>query len=267
MRNKAIFIYILLVGLGSALANPPDAAKMQVAKTVDTLNKSGVQQQGCVKPEPSGNPSRDETEDWRSAGFGNPSISSLDLEWPESATFTHEISFTMVQFRKAGWTEGEIKRRYLRVAQIYSQCGIKVGKSKLVTVDAPNGWLDTDYNIEKRDQKISKMVPPTQKPILFYVRSNLQGQSAYAWQQSKGVGPAMTDTVWMTAAVHAPAYKKLCSPLYNEDAHELGHIYGNCEHTEDGSQNFLANDPALLNDKILPEQCENMKQHYLVRPI
>lgn len=173
----------------------------------------------------------------------------------------------MVLLRNSGWSKEQIEQRLTRVAQIYSQCGIKVARATLVTVDAPNGWVDVDYSDEERDLKIATMTPTTDKPILFYVRSSREGQTAYAWRQGKSRPPALTDTAWMTTEINTAAYKKLRDPTYSPDAHELGHIFGNCEHNADGSKNFLAGDVALLNDKIQPKQCENMKKHNLVTPL
>ena len=173
----------------------------------------------------------------------------------------------MVLLRNSGWSEEQIKLRLNRVAEIYSQCGIKVASAKLVTVDAPNGWIDVDYSIEQRDLKIATMTPTTDKPILYYVRSNKEGQTAYAWNQSKQRPPPLTNTAWMTTELNTAEYKKWRDPVYNEDAHELGHILGNCGHNTDGSKNFLAGDVALLNDKIQPKQCESMKKNTLVKPL
>ena len=266
-KNRLFILVVFLFISFSAFGNEDwqhDAKDL--VDSINSLNKHGSQS-SC--PTPDTDPKPTEREKWLRAGFGNPSIDQLDATLPSSdpKKFTHEIKLTMVLLRNSGWDKEQIKQRLTRVADIYSQCGIKVASAKLVTVDAPNGWVDVDYRVEKRDLKIATMTPTTDKPILFYVRSSREGQIAYAWNQSKDQPPPLTNTAWLTSEINTAKYKKWRDPAYNTEAHELGHIFGDCGHNTDGSKNFLAGDVALLNDKIQPKQCESMKKHNLVRPL
>jgi hypothetical protein len=172
-----------------------------------------------------------------------------------------------VLFRNAGWTKEEVITRFRGVAAIFSQCGIQITLATVVEADAPKNWIDVSWRGERRDLQIAKLAPETSKPILFFVRSDRDGNIAYAWRRGNNPDPHLSDTAWITAQVTRQSYRSRRDPSYLTEAHELGHILGDCSHVDDGSRNFLAGRYNLLNDQIRQDQCDAMKRHPLVRPL
>lgn len=167
-------------------------------------------------------------------------------------------------FRGSGWTLENVEARTRRIAEIYKQCNIKINKAALIEVDAPNGWIDVDYSVEKKDFKLSSMTPSKERPILYYVRSSLEKQMSYAWITSDEVPLSLKNTAWLTMEINGQRQRDFYHPSYNSDAHEIAHILGNCGHVKDTSKNLLSDKTELLNDEITSKQCEEMKNSPLV---
>lgn len=266
--NHHLFILLMLASI-SLKAFGREDWQQETRDLVDSINS--LNQQSSLPPCPTSivDAAPTELEKWSLAGFENPTIDLIEPKLTAAYTkkkFTHEVKLTMVLLRNSGWSQKNMQQRLTRVAEVYSQCGIRIARSKLVTVDAPNGWVDIDYKNEQRDLKIASMIPATEKPIIYYVRSNIEGSNAYAWNQSSNRPAPLTNTAWITSIVNKPAYTETRDHSYSPDAHELGHILGNCGHN-DLSSNFLASEVILLNDKILPDQCESLKKNNLVKAL
>ncbi len=214
---------------------------------------------------------------WNQAGFKNPKIES----WSESVlypasngkagVFTHGIKITSVIFRNARWKKEDVKYRFQRLAEVYSQCGIKIQAVDVVECDAPNGWVDVD-GIKRRpgdkESRIMEALPIKSRPVFFYVRSNMELNDSYAEPEFKVGRDGVTfGSIWMSSALNDDPSKPWNFPNFSDEAHELGHILGNSGHLNDGSQNFLAERPELFKDVITRQQCEVMKKSELVAPL
>jgi hypothetical protein len=263
VKLNLIFLITALMTLGSS-AQGNDS----VIKFLDTLNR--LNQSGDIRcPLADANPRpTDEATKWTAAGFPNPAISTLNLssENDPSDKYTHEFSPSLVMFRNTGWNEDILKSSFSRVAEIYRQCGIRLGSAKLVMVNAPNSWLDLDGD---RDTKIAAMTPEqTDRPILYFLRSEIgAGRTAYAYRLGiEGYTPLL-DTVWITNDINTASYKKLRDPKYSPIAHELAHILGDRSHIEGDEKNILGNSPETVNDQITKEQCDAFKRHPSMRKL
>jgi len=212
--------------------------------------------------------------EWKKAGFGNPKIHSIDTNDYYTASkvkFTHQFPLTMVLFRNTGWNLDLLKQRAKRVAEIYSQCGIKLSSVNIVESDPFNGWLDVDgeenwrERWESRELKIARATPTPQRPVIYYFRNFLDDDiyCASSWYKGFKKGPPQDDTSWFSACDLDPKYA-VPDKSFSLEAHELGHLLTNDGHRENGKKNFLARDKNFYNDHIDPDQCETMKKSPLV---
>jgi hypothetical protein len=209
---------------------------------------------------------------WENAGFSKPEIEYIDTNrfYRKSGTvFTHTFALTVVMFRETGWEKKVILKRLKKVAGIYAQCGIKIGRIKFVTAGAPDGMIDFSRP-GYRDQKIALQVPPTPKPILFYFRS-IPKLNAYAWVEhsdNREIPGAIKNTAWFSLSAAMLLNKKIRHPNYVSEAHELGHILlDSLEHTPGGIENLMSDSYDHVTDQLTEEQCKKIKSHPLVTPI
>lgn len=232
-------------------------------KTFESINQSNFIQCGPVTDP---GLSKDETSAWITAGFRNPEIKSIDIR-PTSdtaaTTYTHEFDLSLVMFKGSGWSEELVRSSITRVSEIYRQCGIRVGKAKLVMIEPPNDWIDITLD---RDRELAKMTPHMSKPTLYFVRSSLEGYTAYAWDKS-GCSRERCDTAWITNDINSAAYKRYRDSNYSPIAHEIAHLLGNCDHIKNDSKNILGNSASTVNDQIMQDQCESFKKHESMRKL
>jgi len=149
---------------------------------------------------------------WQTAGFINPEFKQLK---PAPGTyFTHEFELNMVIFRKTGWTEKDVLNQISKATHIFKQCGINISPIKMILTDAPQNKIDINYNI-REDDHMARLTPLTKKPVVYFIRSNIEGQLAYSWDASiEPPGSPRLNTVWIT---------RNKNPKQNVLAHELGH--------------------------------------------
>lgn len=204
---------------------------------------------------------------WSDAGFKNTdiiSISTPPIREP-SKKITHEFNPSLVMFRNTGWSLDLIQKHLQKVNEIYSQCGIRVGTSKFIMVDPPNNWLDVGPEI---NLSLVTMTPVINKPIVYFVRSSLEGHAAYAFT---GTGNTCNEivcgTAWITDDINSPQRIGMYKANYSTVAHELAHILGDSDHVKDGSTNILADSFDKLDGTINPQQCEKFKNSNLVRKL
>jgi hypothetical protein len=209
---------------------------------------------------------------WNERGFSKTSIVNVDIKqfYKKSPhQFTHQFNLTVVIFRHTEWTKKVVLRRLKRVADIYAQCGIKLGTVKLVVTGAPQGMIDF-HKPGHRDQKIAQLVPPTPKPILFYFRS-IPKLNAYAWIQNTDndeIPEAIKNTAWFSLSVTMKLNKKIRHSKYISEAHELGHIFLNSlEHSPKHAMNLMSDSHDHVNDQLTEDQCWRIKSHHLITPI
>jgi len=209
---------------------------------------------------------------WENAGFFKPKIEYIDTNRfyrKSKPVFTHTFDLTLVMFRETGWEKKVILKRLKKLADIYAQCGIKIGKIKFVTAGAPDEMIDFSRP-GYRDQKIAQQVPPTPKPILFYFRS-IPKLNAYAWVEhsdNEEISDAIKNTAWFSLSVAMLLNKRIRHPNYVSEAHELGHILlDSLEHTPEGIENLMSDNYDHVNDQLTEEQCRKIKSHHLVTPI
>jgi hypothetical protein len=209
---------------------------------------------------------------WVEAGFGKPKIEWIEVERfyrKSQQMFTHTFDLTLVMFRETGWSKRVILKRLQKVADIYAQCGIKFGRVKFVTADAPEGMIDF-ARPGYRDRKIARRVPPTPRPIFFYFRT-IPKFNAYGWVETsdnKDIPDAIKNTAWFSLSVTMKLNVKIRHPNYVSEAHELGHILlDSLDHAPGGVENLMAENYDHVNDRLTPDQCRKIKAHRLVKSV
>jgi hypothetical protein len=254
-----------------AIAQDGDATARSNTKIVEILNyiNRPTSLDRCGNTiQPSFNSTTNEIDQWLSAGFWRPEIKVINASpsiAPEG-TFTHKLNMTLVLFRNTGWTEDRVKAQVSRASEIYKQCGIELSEVKLVIANAPSGIIDVSYN-NRDDERISRSTPESKKPIVYFVRSNAEGQTAYSWGASvEKPSRARFNTIWMTDDIDK-SYKEVHDPSYNVLAHEIGHILCGCSHFPGDEKNLMAGKINLLNDRLNQTQCEVFQKSSLVEKI
>jgi hypothetical protein len=233
---------------------------------------------------------------WTRNGFKNVKVESIPTEQfysPTSKTkFTHGMELTAVLFRDSGWDRSEIEPRFKRVAEIYTQCGVKLSKLVYVEADPFEGRKNVDYSESHDDLIISKAIPETPRPAIFFVQSLQKPNGlislAYSWRNGSiypdtPIEVPLRNTAWIsndfktntrtTEERHKGEWTEKGAPYtvydrsYSVDAHEIGHILTDSGHYEGKGKNFLAGDERKANDRINPQQCEAIRRHPLVKPL
>ena len=240
----------------------------------------------------------DEKTAWENAGFSNPEFMTVATKADDfSKKYTHELTMSLVMFRYkseivetvdvvdmsqdeiktikmdlkiSGWTPEILKNSMRRVAEIYSQCGIKIDHVKLVVVDAP----DQLVNVDSFEKMVSK-IPVTPRPTLFFTRERLENDAAghaYTMDKENLFGSVTVNTAWIAGIVNTAYHKNLHIEQkqegYSTVAHELAHLLANSEHiNSDDGMNLLGGSPEQQNSHIRREQCDAMKTHPSVHEI
>ncbi len=208
---------------------------------------------------------------WAAAGFGKPKIETVDVQkllrkGKEQFSYSHGLDLTLVVFRGTEWTKKLVLKRLIKVARTFARCGVKLRRVKLVIANAPGNTIDF-LRPGLRDWEIVKLLPPTPKPVLFFIRS-IPKYNAYAWVQSSGneeIPAEVRNTAWFSLSVTMDLNKKIRHPEYVSEAHELGHLLlDSMEHPPKGTKNLMADYYEDVNDLLTPGQCEKIKSHPLV---
>lgn len=218
-----------------------------------------------------------DTKPWKDAGFGDVQwipVKDTDLYPPnDPKSYTSRFNLTVVVLRKSGWESEEVLQRLKRVAEIYSQCGVKLGKVTLVEGDSPFGGREVSREWDESSEMISKALPTSvERPVLFYIGAEegyLTGFSApkyFVRDFLQDPSDPLLDTAWVTSATKTMEYKKGRDSAYSTEAHELGHILTDAGHVM-GSRNLMAADKDYVNDKLNPKQCETIHKSPLVTPV
>lgn len=206
---------------------------------------------------------------WEAKGYFNTNISYLSVEdyYPEhSGVYTHKLDLTLVNLRGSGFNKSLIEDRIKRVAKIYRQCGIKITEAKIVESDPPDGNLDISYK-NKDDTKLARKAPEKRRPILFLVRSNIEGHSGYAWNRSHNFGPPREDISVVTSNILSKSHTTSTNQEYSTIAHEIGHILCSCGHIDGDENNLMSNSYNNLSGDINKDQCDVFRESPLVRKI
>lgn len=203
---------------------------------------------------------------FQKAGFGRPEKIALRLapHVPQNIRYTHQIEVTPVVFRDTSWTAKIVENSLSRVAEIYSQCGIKILAPTLYLLDALNNKTDLTL---AQEQDVVAAMPLQTRPLIYFITAIEDGAPAHSYGLANCKDtPRKCNTAWITRYVKSEYYKELRDPSYSPIAHELAHIFGNRGHVS-GYKNILADTNELVNDKITPEQCEAFKKFSSSRTI
>ncbi|MEI8345942.1 MAG: hypothetical protein WCG27_00635 [Pseudomonadota bacterium] len=264
-------ILIIFIFIGASTSQAVDDIYKDLISTNKQINKIIPlvgSTKGCECPVPPAS----EEKAWEDADFKDPKIKLIDFRLktkPSSVVYTHEVDLSVVLLRDAGWTEEIITSSIAQTSEIYSQCGIRVGTVKLVTVTSPNK-IGVAFS-EKSADELEMTIPDLKKPLIFLVGwiHNINS-SAFARNRTRILNEKLYDGLWVSSYVNGHDYKKLRRKEYNTIAHELAHVLGNCGHVTKGHANILRHVVGIegvTGTVITPAQCELFKKHSSVKKI
>ena len=268
MNEKLPILGVLLFSFISAYSlQAEDNLYKSVISTNQELNKV-VGAVGSTKGSDCATP----VATWEGAGFTNAEIKTIDIPTPtkpRAVVYTHEFDLSVVMLRDAGWNELMVRNSLARTSEIYSQCGIRIGKVKLVTVSSPNEKRGLTFS-EEASSDVEMSIPDLKKPIIFLVSwiSNTN-HAAFAKNRTKLLNEKQYDTVWVSSYINSKDYKALRRKEYSTVAHELAHVLGNTGHVTKGHANILREGEVggLAGDKITKEQCELFKKYPMMKKL
>ncbi|MBD63615.1 MAG: hypothetical protein CME62_00275 [Halobacteriovoraceae bacterium] len=241
----------------------------QIETTINTVNGQLDAPTGQCSTEENINSIEDEQNKWNEAGFISTEISFLKQHeiyptLPEEK-FTHSINLNLVQFINNGWTKEQVVSTIQRTADIYAQCGIKVNQVKFIQTTAVEDQVDISFQKDE-DARLASMAPTTERPLVFYIRSNIEDENAFAWPRRMAPLPRR-NTAFITSQVNNSQYQELRDDGYSATAHELAHLYCDCPHEESSTKNLLAGDVEYLSRDLTPAQCQIFKLSPLINKL
>ena len=110
-----------------------------------------------------------EEKEWIEKGYKNAKISNFNIKefYDGNEEFTHSIDLTLVNLKRSGWDKELIKKTIKKVADVYQQCGIKIGSVKYVESEAPDGKVDISKD-EYDDYALAYDLPRKKTPCSFF---------------------------------------------------------------------------------------------------
>ena len=226
---------------------------------------------------------------WTTSGFSGVTVTTVSEQdlygaaSPATSTATSTPTFTMeptfLFFRGTSWSHDQVMAHLLEIARIYNTdaCRILIKKVTLVETDPYKGLTDVDWATvyvhsgepTGHDLEIAKAIPQTAaRPVVVLMQSSYQMYTAYAGVKAaveNDFRAPLLNTAWVMAQVNDPLYISRIPKGYDPIAHELAHLFGNMPfHNNLDEPNILHDDFNKVNDKILPEQCEEFKKSEMV---
>ncbi|WJJ96525.1 hypothetical protein [Algibacter luteus] len=203
-----------------------------------------------------------EEKKWIDAGYKNAQISNLNFNKfytdTDSDNFTHDMDLILVNLRGSGWDKELIIKTIQKTAEVYEQCGIKIKNVKYIEAYSPIEKLDISYN-DYDHYKFGYKLPVANRPVLFFIRSNVEGKTATTFPSDKET-PPISNIAFITFEVNKNEYKLERPEGYSPTAHELAHILCGCsEHNKIKKSNILTNYYDLRDNTITKEQCVTFK--------
>lgn len=200
---------------------------------------------------------------WENSGFKN--VEYKEYAKNEFSGFTHALDLTLVNLRGSGWTEPLIRKNIKRVAEVYAQIGIKIENVKYFEVDPPYGRVDISDEKDE-DVDLAKLLPTSERPVVFFIKSNIEGDTAFAWRFDSA-DPPLADTAFITIEINTQEYINKRQKGYSTTAHELTHILCDCDHIEGKSYNILSRYWNRVNSSFTKEQIRAIKNSPLLRKL
>ena len=200
-----------------------------------------------------------EEEKWIEKGYKNTKITNFNINvfYYGNEKFTYAMDLILVNLRGSGWDKQNIKKTISKVAEVYLQCGIKIGSAKYVEADAPYGLIDFSKK-EFHHYALAFELPLSERPVIFFAKSNLEEKSAFA-NSNRLEDPPVSNTVFILSKVNSKEYKEKRPEDYSPTAHELAHLFCDCPHNDIKEPNILSKYYDVRDNSISKEQCATFK--------
>ena len=214
--------------------------------------------------------STSEEQMWRESGYRNAIVSEFIVDefytGLEHIAFTHAMDLTLVNLRGSGWGQELVNKTIKRAAEVYATIGIKFSSVKYVEADPPGNRVDISQE-ENHDSTLAIRTPIKSRPVIFFIRSNVEGDTAFAWPLDSA-DPPLADVGFITSLVNTKEYKDERTPQYSPTSHEIAHLLSNSqEHIKGEEYNILSDYYNRLDSSITEEQSDTFKRSPLLRKL
>ena len=267
------FIFVFSFGAFNSRAYSQDdsTAAKNIVHTIGNLNSKMAECTQCEKAyyrKPA-----NEKQIWEDAGIKNVAFYNLDYT-PGDVGYDPVIDLSVVVIRHTDWQGPEIQDQIDEINNVYKQCGIHIGKVKLVYIEPPT---PRDINIYHSamfhgddDRRVAEQMPTyLEKPVIYFVHSNLDGEPGWSYPPVVNtlVGNALTNTIWLTHELESNNAMEKVLPCKvtkqcSISAHEIAHLLMNTiSHFVGGTSNILTDDGRIRNNRIVPVECATMRKN------
>jgi hypothetical protein len=216
-----------------------------------------------------------ETATWEVAGLHSPSFKDIPLRQINQKEITHVFDLDIVVLRGSGWDTETIEQRYLKVAEIFAQCGIGIPQAKVIEVDPPDNQLDFSKEeiskVGRRSGEAYSLVDsiPSENITAIHIRAFEDRNTSLATLERRyGKHSPYSNKTWIVHNCTSDEYKESRLPGYSPEAHELAHILLKMDYHNSGLENnIMANDFDKRTPEFTDNQCEIMRSHPLVQEL
>ncbi len=187
----------------------------------------------------------------------------------KASPVTHSFDLSVYISKKSAWTKQGIRSRLEKANQALGTCG--VGIQHVYVHD----WLPSnpklrvdDYISDKKYYDGLRHASVKSKKVtaieLFYFEDyseNFQSGPSVplAIYPSPKLEPATYNTAWFPYSSAQRLFSRGSS--YNEEAHEIGHIFLQSGHDHSGAENIMANNSKKRTSFFTKNQCETIRNH------
>jgi len=171
----------------------------------------------------------------------------------------------------SSWSEKEVLARMAEANLVFNSCKLGINKvyifawkpmAPLIRVDDYVSNLDHIDGMQQASADSMKLTSIQ----LFYFEDYLESFSSgaslpLAIYSHTDLAPVAFNTAWFPYR----SYQRLKKPtkIYNEEAHEIGHILLESGHDHSGASNILANDSNLRTPRFSSAQCTQIMDRVL----
>ena len=218
---------------------------------------------------------------WRAAGFSDVTVTELSLDAYYAGAPRFEaagaLELRLLLLRGSGWTEGQARDLVAQVADVYSQCGVRLSRAELVEAVAPGGRTRfSKYDAASPDSlnALARLVPSGPKPLLYLFAGFTDAADDAAFSRadfdeppSPADGPrdpALFDSAFLPAGLNSPAYRAEHG-AYSTAAHELWHVLTREGQHYDETPHHLGNIWRDRTNAITARDCRLILANPLVR--
>lgn len=187
-----------------------------------------------------------------------------------------QVPIQVIVDEKTSWAKvGEIKAQVDKASKIFKQCNIEIGEVTVRYMNVSpkiNEVLSDSPSPYKAPQELmlAKQDITTTRPAVFLLsKSVINTAKAFTrhavTQLSRSTTADLSPMLHLSIISDNHRTNEVSGHVvnsYSNFAHELAHILGNLEHTEE-NDNLMANSPKIISGRLNAEQCKQISDYTL----